>query len=116
MAGRPDESRAPDDLLLHARHLLERHLETEVAARHHDALRDLEDGREVAHGGRSLDLCDERDHAAGRIHDVAGRGHVLGGLDKAQRDEVDAQLKPEPQVGGILRRSRQTQATRPLVR
>ena len=36
MTGRPAPAGAAGDLLLHARHVLERHLEAEIAARHHD--------------------------------------------------------------------------------
>ena len=59
-AGRPSDRARPDDLLLHARHLLERHLETEISARDHHALREPQDGVEVLDRRRTLDLGDDR--------------------------------------------------------
>ena len=45
ITGRPSARARADDLLLHARHLLERHLEPEIAARDHHAIGDVEDRR-----------------------------------------------------------------------
>src|SRR5687768_17712035 len=40
------------DFLLDARHLFEGHLEAEIASRHHDSLRQAQDGGEIIHGDR----------------------------------------------------------------
>ena len=45
--------------LLHQRHLLERHLDAEVAAGHHDAVEGADDLVEVLDGLRLLDLGDD---------------------------------------------------------
>ena len=56
ITGRPSGAGARDDRLLNARDLLERHLQPEIAARHHHAVRDLENRVEDARApaGRSI--------------------------------------------------------------
>ena len=113
MAGKPERACAPDDLLLHARHLLERHLEAEIAARDHHALRDPQDGVEVVDRGRTLDLGDERRRAAGPLDDLARTSDIFRRLHEAQRHEVHAEAQAELQVVDVFvgqRRRRQRHA------
>ena len=104
------QAAGPDDVLLAARHLLGRHLDAEVAARHHDRVRGLDQLREVLERGRLLDLGHQR-RAPG--DQAPGLGQVLRALDEGQRDPVDPEVEAEAQVGAVLlgeRRDRQHDA------
>ena len=57
-------ARGERDLLLRARHALERHLEAEIAARHHHRVAGVENAVEVVERLRAFELCDER-HVGG---------------------------------------------------
>ena len=99
--------RAARDGLLRPRHLLERHLEPEIASRHHDGVARLQNLLEVLERFRPLQLGDERDvRAAGFRHQLARLPEVGRGLHEADRDHVDAERQPEPQVVDVLRRDR----------
>ena len=97
---------AGDDRLLDARDLLERTLEPEVAARHHDAVGGRQDRVELLERLRPLDLRDERHVGVRRAHDPPRRVAVVGRLHEAQRHEVDAERQAELQVLFVLRRHR----------
>ena len=89
------------------RHALERHLEAEIAARHHHRVGGAEDRVDVVDRGRALDLGDERRAPVARLGDDRARhAQVLGGLHEAERHEVDALRQAEAQVGDVLRRQR----------
>ena len=102
-----------DDLLLHARHLLERHLETEIAARHHHALRESQDRVEFSiAAGRSI-LAMIGVDSTGVVDDRPRPRDIVCGLHEAERHEVDAEREAEPQIVDVLvgeRRWRQRDA------
>ena len=77
-----------DGPLLHQRHLLERQLHAEVAARDHDAVERLDDRLEVLHRLGLLELGDDRDADVLLPHDVADQLGVVRRADERQRDEV----------------------------
>ena len=84
---------APGDLagaLLDERHLLERHLDAEVAAGDHDAVEGADDLVEVLDRLRLLDLRDDGEPAALLVHDLVDPADVVGGAHEGQRDHVDA--------------------------
>ena len=96
---------AADDFLLDARDLLERHLEAEIAARHHHAratARESRPGSSTA-AGRSI-LAISGTLPPRLVHQLARPPQIVRGLHEAQRNVIDAELEAEPQVGGILRR------------
>ena len=76
LAGAPRRAR---ELLLHARHLLERHFHAEVAARHHDGVGEVENVADPADRLRLFDLRHDGGAAAG---DLLRVGDVLGALDE----------------------------------
>ena len=91
MTGLASSARLAHDLLLQERHVLERALHREVAARDHEAVEGLDDLVEVVDGLRLLDLGDDGQHHALLAHDRADVLDVLGVAHEAQRDEVDAE-------------------------
>eukprot|EP00964_Phaeocystis_antarctica_P006359 scaffold3454_cov68-Phaeocystis_antarctica.AAC.1 len=95
-----------DHHLLRDEDLLRGDLDAEVAARHHDAVRLLEDGVEVAHALVVLDLGDDLDALArggvGRHQARAHLLHVARLADERGEDHVDALLHAELQVGLVL--------------
>ena len=95
-----------DGPLLHHRHLLERHLDAEVAAGHHHAVEGEHDLLEPLDGLRLLDLGDHRAADADLVHHPVHELDVLGVADEGQRDEVDAQSQRELQILGVLLRHR----------
>ena len=60
ITGTPRRARPREDRLLHARHLLDRHLEPEIAARDHHAVGHVEDVVDMLDCLRPLDLGDDR--------------------------------------------------------
>ena len=86
-------------LLLHARHLFERHLDAEVAARHHQRIGEIEDLVEPMHRLRLLDLGHDGGAAA---RDLLGFGDVLRPLDEGERHPVDAGVERGLEVGAVL--------------
>ena len=95
-----------DDPLLQERHVLERALHAEVAARDHEAVEGLDDLVEVVDRLRLLDLGDHREQDALLAHDLAYVLDVLGRADERERDEVDAQVQRPAQVLDVLLRHR----------
>ena len=92
----PERSRLPRDLFLRRRHFLERHLQAEIAARHHDALRDLQDVVEMIQRLGPLDLRDQRNvRGAGLGQNLPRLPHVVCAAHEAQRHHVDAELGAE---------------------
>ena len=99
--------RGLDDALLQRRHRLRRQLDAQVAARHHHAVALLDDLLEPRHRARLLDLREQR---RAPLDQPPCLGKVLGPLDEAQRDPVDALLHGKGQVAAVLlgqRRHRQ---------
>ena len=108
--GPPSARAAANNQLLHAGHLLEGHLEPEIAARDHHAISSTEHGVEVLDGRGALDLRDDRRGTSGVGHDLLRAQHVVHRLHETQRHEIHSQLEAEPQIGGVLlghRRCRQ---------
>jgi hypothetical protein len=71
--------------------MLERELDAEVAAGHHDPVERVHDVRQELHGLRLLDLGDQRDPGAAEVgHDLAGQAGVVGRADEGHRDDVRA--------------------------
>ena len=87
----------PQQPLLHHRHVLDRQLDSKVAAGHHDRVADSDDVLGAGHGLRLLDLCDQR-HA--RV--LAQLGHLFRLADEAQRDHVNADLNSRREVGEVF--------------
>ena len=93
-----------DHLLLQHRDVLEGHLDSEVAARDHDAVRDLEDLLEVLDALHGLDLCDDLDVLSAVLaQDVAHLADIGGGSREACRNVVKAGFAPEDQIVPVLR-------------
>ena len=87
------------DLLLDAGHLLERHLDAEVAAGDHQRVGELDDRGEALDRLRLLDLGQDAGAAAGDLPDL---GEILGALDEGERDPVDAGVERRLEVGAVL--------------
>src|SRR5918995_463732 len=92
--------------LLHQRHLLQRHLHTEVATGDHDAVEGADDLVEVLDRLGLLDLGDDRQADALLVHDLMHVADVVGGADERQRDHVDAHPQRPAQVVLVLLRHR----------
>ena len=90
-------------LLLQPRHLLERHLDPEVAARHHQCIGELQDLAEPMHGLRLLDLGHDGGAAA---RDLLRLGDVFRALDEGERHPVDAGVERSIEIGAVLLRQR----------
>ena len=101
--GLPARRRRAGELLLDARHLLQRHLHAEVAARHHDRVGDVHDVVEPVHRRGLLDLGHHRGAAAA---DLLRLGDVLRSLDERQPDPVDAGVERGVEIGAVLRGQR----------
>ena len=98
LAGLPAGAR---HFLLHAGHFFQRHLDAEVAARHHQGIGEVEDFGEPRHRLRLLDLGHHRGAAAG---DLLGLGDVFRPLDEGQRHPIDAGIERGLEIGQILGR------------
>ena len=93
------------DLFLRARHALERHLEPEVAARHHHRVARGENLVQVLDRLRALELRDERHVRAARFgHQLPRLSQIRLRLHEADCDHVDAERQAEAQIVGVLRR------------
>ncbi len=82
--------------LLHHRHLLQRQLDTEVTARHHEPVESMHDRLEGGHGLRLLDLRDDRDPTPDLVHDLVDELDVVGRAHERQGHQVDAEVQREP--------------------
>ena len=97
---------AADDELLNGGNLFRRNFYAQVAARHHDAVGDLENGVEMLDRLRLFQLGDDPGVETEGGHAVAHQAHVFGRAHKRDGDGVDAVLKRELQIPGVLLRQR----------
>ena len=97
------QAAGPDDPLLQARHLLGRHLDAEIAARHHDGIRQLDDVVETGHRHRFLQLGQDGNSA---VDKVADGGDVVRLLDEGQPHPVRPVVEGEFEVPAVLFRQR----------
>ncbi len=114
-SARVGRARASDHMLLHTRDLLQRHLETQIAPRDHQAIGNLQNVIQVVDRRRALDLGDDRGHTPGPAHHGLPAPHVVGVLYEAECDQIDTQFEPEAQIVFILfgdRRRRERNARR----
>ena len=88
--------------LLHQRHLVERHLDAEIAAGHHQAVERAHDLLQRVDRLGLLDLRDDRQPDVLLVHDLVYDLDVLGRPHERQRDQVDAEAQREPQVLDVL--------------
>ena len=100
--GLPRGIRHGDDPLLKRRHLLGREFDSEIATRHHHAVRFFQDARQVVDRFALLDLRDERRVAAEAPDELLGLPQILGAPHEGKGHEVDAEGKPEGEVGPVL--------------
>ncbi len=104
---RADLAADPDDPLLQARHLFRRHLDAEVAPRHHHRIGEVDDLAQPVDRGRLLELG----HQPGAPGDqLLGLGHVFRALHEGERDPVGPQIERKGEVAPVLvgeRRDRQ---------
>ena len=88
---------------LHARDLLDRQLDPEVAAGdHHPGLHRLDDLLGALDRLRLLDLRDHRDVRAAGAHPALDRRQVLGAAHERDREQVDVVLDREVDPGEVL--------------
>ena len=107
MTGMPAAAGFARDLFLRRRHLLERHLEPEIAARHHHALRHFQDLVQVIERFGPLDLGDQRNVGAPISVRICRACHMSSArAHEAQRNHVDAKLRAELQIVDVFRRQR----------
>ncbi len=96
-----------DDPLLHARHVLGRHFDAEIAARHHQPVGKFDDLAEPIDRRRLFEL----DHDPGPAGDeLASLGDVVGPLHEREGDPIRALFEREGEIGAVLfghRRQRQ---------
>ena len=97
---------AADDVLLNGGDLFRRHFHAQVAAGHHDAVGDLQDGFEMLDRLRLFQLGDDPGVAAERGYAVAHQGHVFGRAHKGDGDGVDAVIERELEVFCVFLRQR----------
>ena len=88
-----------NDPLLDRRHFLGIEFDTQVTARHHDPVGQLDDFLQPVNRGGLFDLGHQRAIAA---HQAAGLGHVLGPLDEGQGDPVGPVLHREGEIPAVL--------------
>ena len=107
ITGTAERAGAADDLLLDPRHLFERQLEAEIAARHHHALGDLEDRVEILDACGTLDLRDQRHRRVRRsaMNDRASRTSS-GVCTKLRATRSTPSVEAEAEVVDVLRRQR----------
>ena len=91
MAGRPSDAAGGEDALLQRRHGLGRHLDAEIAARHHDAVALLDDLVEMVDGGGLLELGHDGG-AAG--HQLLQLGDVVGVLHEGSATQSTPSDRP----------------------
>ena len=81
---------AANDVLLNGGNLFRRNFHAQIAARHHDAVGDLQNAVEVLDGLRLFELGDDPGFAAERGNAVAHQAHIFGGADEGNGDGIDA--------------------------
>jgi hypothetical protein len=84
---------------LHPGHLLERHLDPQIAAGDHESIRDLHDLVETRERLRFLELRHDERLAAG---DLAHLRHVVRALHEGERDPIDPGIERRFQIGPVL--------------
>ena len=90
-------------------HLLGRHLDAEIAARHHERVGEVDDLLEPLDRGRLLQLGHDRPARRRGAHLV----HVLRPLHEGERDPVGPELEGEGEVGAVLVGQGETGSTAP---
>ena len=85
---------------------LRRHLDAQVAASHHDGVRDCEDGVQVLDGLGFFQLGDDPGFAAQGRDAVAHQSDILRGAHKGDGDGVHAVFEGEFKVLGVFFRER----------
>jgi hypothetical protein len=93
------QPRLADDLLLHQRHFLERQLDAQVAAGHHDGVRRVEDAAEIPEGRVLLDLGHELGRAGHQRPELL---HVLGPAHEREGDIVHPERRRLRHVFEVL--------------
>ena len=92
-----------DHHLLQIRHFLCRYLHSQVAARHHDAVRRTDDLVNIADTLRILDLRDDRDIRRIKLFQIRlDLQHTLCIADKGSRDKIDSLLHAEFDIVFVL--------------
>ncbi len=91
-----------DELLLQDGHFLDRHFHAEVAARHHDAVRRLQDFVKVLEGVRALDLGDDEGLFADGLGGGAHGFDVRRRLHERLAHRVHAVLERKFQAGAVV--------------
>ena len=106
--------RGKRDLLLGARDALERHLETEIAPRHHHGVRGIENRLEIVESLRTFELrYKQHVRRAGLRQQPPGPNQVGGALHEADGHHVHTRRHAEREIGDVLlgdRRRRQRHA------
>ena len=97
------------DALLQPGHGFQRHLDAQIAARHHQRVHMLQDFVQALHRLGFLDLGEASGAA---LHDPVQFDHVLGPLHEGKRDPVHAQRQRRFQVGMVLGRHRRQRQQR----
>ncbi len=100
LAGTP---RGPDDLFLQARYFFQRHLDAQIAARHHQRIGEFQDFRETVDRLGLFDLGEDTDAAA---RDLADFRQIVGPLNEGKRDPVDIGVERRNQVLVVFLRQR----------
>ena len=91
-----------DRALLHDRDLLQRHLNTQVAAGHHHSVEGVDDRPQIGNRLRLFDFRDHRDEPVLLAHDLVGPVDVGGFAHEGHGDQVRTQAQCEPQVVFVL--------------
>ena len=91
-----------DDVLLNCRDILRRNLNAEVAARHHDAVRRLENFLDVLHALHGLNLRDDFHLAALCIKNFTNRADIIRGSREGGSDVVKTELAAELDIASVL--------------
>ena len=102
---------SPDDVLLDGRHLRDPHLDSQIAARHHDDVAGEQDFIQVVDRLRAFYLCDQQRIAARVPYQPAGLLDIGRISWERHRKIVDPELGCGPDIFTILGRegaSRQT--------
>jgi hypothetical protein len=100
---RPRQAGFPEDLLLGDRDLLDRHLDPEVAARHHDRPSSGQDLVEAAQGLRPFQLGDDLGVGPELVDDLPDLEEVGRRPHERDPDVVDAVPEAELEVLAVLR-------------
>src|SRR5262249_6493421 len=96
-------ARVARHLLLQPGYLLDRHLDAEIAARHHQCIGLVQDLAEPVDRLRLLDLGHNGSPSA---RDLLRLGDIFGPLDEGERHPIDTGVEPRFEIGTILWRQR----------